>query len=113
MKTSSELVPLLVVRGAARAIDFYVEALGAKVLARYEHGAERYLSHADLALADCRFAVTEEAPAWNSVAPRSLIVRHTRCTASDARTQGNSSPSRISSPFDNVHVAGLAIRSTV
>ena len=49
MKTNPELVPLLVVRGAAQAIDFYARALGAKILARYEHGTERRISHADLA----------------------------------------------------------------
>jgi uncharacterized glyoxalase superfamily protein PhnB/predicted kinase len=72
MKTNPELVPLLVVRGAARAIDFYVGALGAKVLARYEHGNERRVSHADLTIADTPFSVIEEARAWNSDAPPSL-----------------------------------------
>jgi predicted kinase/uncharacterized glyoxalase superfamily protein PhnB len=68
----SELVPLLVVRGAAQAIDFYASALGARVLARYEHGSERHLSHAELALGDACFAVTEEVRAFNSDAPVSL-----------------------------------------
>jgi len=72
MTTHSELVPLLVVRGAARAIDFYERALGARVLARYEHGAERQISHADLALGSALFSVTEEARGWNSDAPESL-----------------------------------------
>jgi predicted kinase/uncharacterized glyoxalase superfamily protein PhnB len=72
MKTNPELAPLLVVQGATRAIDFYVGALGARVLARYEHGPERHVSHADLALSDALFAVTEEARAWNSDAPPSL-----------------------------------------
>jgi uncharacterized glyoxalase superfamily protein PhnB/predicted kinase len=67
-----ELVPLLVVRGAAEAIDFYVRALGAEVLARYEHGVERRISHADLAVRGDVFALTEEARAWNSDAPPSL-----------------------------------------
>jgi len=35
MKVQPSLVPLLVVRGAACAIDFYVQALGAKEIARY------------------------------------------------------------------------------
>ncbi|ACY16867.1 AAA family ATPase [Haliangium ochraceum] len=70
--TSSELVPLLVVQRAADAIAFYVRALGAKVLARYEHGAARHLSHADLALAGACFSLTEELRAWNSDAPPSL-----------------------------------------
>jgi uncharacterized glyoxalase superfamily protein PhnB/predicted kinase len=72
MTTHSGLVPLLVVRGAARALDFYEHALGARVLTRYEHGVERRLSHADLALGDAVFSVTEEARAWSSDAPESL-----------------------------------------
>jgi uncharacterized glyoxalase superfamily protein PhnB/predicted kinase len=72
MTTHSELVPLLVVRGAAHAIDFYERALGARVIARYEHGAERRLSHADLALGSAVFSLTEEARAWSSDAPESL-----------------------------------------
>lgn len=66
------LCPLLVVRGAAQAIDFYQRALGAQVLARYEHGAGRRVSHADLALGGARFSLTEELRAWNSDAPLSL-----------------------------------------
>jgi predicted kinase/uncharacterized glyoxalase superfamily protein PhnB len=72
MTTTSALVPLLIVRGAARAIDFYVKALGATVLACYEHGTERRVSHADLAIAGAPFALTEEARAFNSDAPPSL-----------------------------------------
>lgn len=66
------LCPLLVVCGAAQAIEFYQLALGARLLARYEHGPERRISHADLALGDARFSVTEELRAWNSDAPVSL-----------------------------------------
>jgi len=72
MNTNSELVPLIVVRGAADAIDFYARALGARVLARYEHGPERRVSHAELAIADATFALTEEARAWHTDAPASL-----------------------------------------
>ncbi|HET9956485.1 MAG TPA: AAA family ATPase, partial [Polyangiaceae bacterium] len=53
-------------------IEFYRRALGARILARYEHGLERHVSHSDLALGDARFSVTEEAKAWNSIAPSSL-----------------------------------------
>jgi uncharacterized glyoxalase superfamily protein PhnB/predicted kinase len=72
MTTTPELVPLLVVRRAAAAIDFYVRALGAEVLERYEHGAERQVSHADLSVRGARFALTEEVRAFNSDAPPSL-----------------------------------------
>ena len=66
------LVPLLVVRNAHRAIDFYVKAFGAKVIARFEHGSGRHVSHAELAIGELVFALTEEARAWNSDAPESL-----------------------------------------
>ncbi len=72
MNTNQGLVPLLIVQNATRAIDFYVNVLGAQVLSRYEHGPERRISHADLTLADAAFALTEEARAWNSDAPPSL-----------------------------------------
>ena len=69
MEEQSNLNPLLVVRDAVRAIDFYVKALGARVLTRYEHGLERHVSHADLAVGAARFAVTEEVRAFTSDAP--------------------------------------------
>jgi len=72
MNDITPLCPLLVVRGAAQAIDFYQRALGALVLARYEHGVERRISHAELALGGARFCLTEELPGWNSDAPVSL-----------------------------------------
>jgi uncharacterized glyoxalase superfamily protein PhnB/predicted kinase len=67
-----QLIPLLVVRSAGAAIEFYVRALGAQILARYEHGPARLVSHADLRLDGAMFSVTEEARAWNSDAPPSL-----------------------------------------
>lgn len=72
MNDITSLCPLLVVRGAAQAIHFYQRALGALLLARYEHGVDRPISHADLALGDARFSLTEELPEWNSDAPESL-----------------------------------------
>ncbi|MEO8178044.1 MAG: AAA family ATPase [Deltaproteobacteria bacterium] len=72
MKDTRQLIPLLVVQGAAAAIEFYVRALGAQVLTRFEHGASRHVSHADLRLGSAMFCITEEARAWNSDAPLSL-----------------------------------------
>ena len=72
MNDITSLCPLLVVRSAAEAIHFYQRGLGALLLTRYEHGSERRISHADLALGDCRFSLTEELPDWNEDAPGSL-----------------------------------------
>ena len=66
------LAPLLVVRDAPAAIDFYVRALGAIEVARYVNKRSGTISHADLALGTATFSVTEEARAWSSDAPSSL-----------------------------------------
>ena len=72
METTPKLTPLLVVRDAASAIAFYVQALGAKESSRYLHPTKNTISHADLVLGEATFSVTEEARAWNSDAPPSL-----------------------------------------
>jgi uncharacterized glyoxalase superfamily protein PhnB len=66
------LTPLLVVRDAAAAIDFYVRALGAVEVARFVDKRRGTISHADLALGGGTLSVTEEARAFNSDAPPSL-----------------------------------------
>lgn len=72
MTNPPSITPLLVVRDAPRAIDFYVRTLDAVVTARFEHGPDRHLSHADLLLGGAVLSVTEELRAWNSDAPPSL-----------------------------------------
>ena len=67
-----KLVPLIVVRDAARAINFYVQALGAREVVRYLDKGGSSISHADLAIGGSGFSVTEEARGWNSDAPPSL-----------------------------------------
>jgi PhnB protein len=67
-----QLTPLLIVRGASHAIDFYVRAFGAREIARYVDRRTGAIRHADLALGSAAFSVTEEAPDWNSDAPDSL-----------------------------------------
>jgi PhnB protein len=66
------LIPLLVVRDAARAIEFYTRGLGATEIVRYVDKRRGTISHADLAVGDATFSVTEEARRWNSDAPPSL-----------------------------------------
>jgi PhnB protein len=66
------LTPLLVVRDASRAIDFYIRALGATETGRYRNERTGTISHADLVVGEAAFALTEEAPGWNSHAPPSL-----------------------------------------
>ena len=72
MENKSGLKPLLIVRNAARALDFYVGALNAKEIVRYVNNVEGTISHAELGVGNAVFAVTEEAREWNSDAPPSL-----------------------------------------
>jgi uncharacterized glyoxalase superfamily protein PhnB len=90
-QSEANLVPLLVVRGAMRAIDFYVQAFAAREIARYLHPVTGDVSHADLALGVATvatFSVTEEARDWNSDAPESLggspVVLQLRVRRADA-----------------------------
>jgi PhnB protein len=66
------LAPLLVVRGASRAIDFYLRAFDARECARYTDKRTGAIGHADLVVGTSEFSVTEEAPKWNSDSPESL-----------------------------------------
>lgn len=62
-------------KGAARAIEFYVKALGAKELARYvdDKLGKGTIVHADLELpGGARFSVRDENVEWNNVAPTTL-----------------------------------------
>jgi PhnB protein len=72
METKCSLTPLLIVRDAIRALDFYVHALGAREVVRYVNKPQGTISHADLRLGDVAFSVSEEARGWNSDAPPSL-----------------------------------------
>jgi hypothetical protein len=69
MTNDDRLVPLLVLRAAADAIDFYVRAFGANEIVRYENKIDGTISHADLAIDGVRFSVTEEARAWSGAGP--------------------------------------------
>ncbi len=55
------LTPQLTCRDAARAIDFYKEALGAKVLNRMDGPGGRIM-HAELQIGDSRFMLSDEFP---------------------------------------------------
>lgn len=67
-----KLAPLLVVKGTARAIEFYVLAFGAREIARYVNRSTGEISHVNLVVGGAAFSLTEEAPRWNSNAPGSL-----------------------------------------
>ncbi|WP_394844187.1 VOC family protein [Pendulispora brunnea] len=72
-KDPPRVSPHLIVRGAARAIEFYVEALGAKEIARFaDPKLNGHIVHAELAIGETKFSLSEEARDWKNDAPPSL-----------------------------------------
>jgi PhnB protein len=71
----SNLRPHLIVKGAAKAIDWYVKALGAKETARFvdqKLAPGGVVVHADLELRGATFTLAEENPEWHNVSPKTL-----------------------------------------
>lgn len=65
------VTPYLIVRGAAKAIEFYTQAFGAKETMRLE-GAEGKLGHAEMQLGGGAFMLADENPAMGFLSPESL-----------------------------------------
>ena len=68
-----KLHPRLIVKGADRAIEYYVKALGAKEVERYaDPNLGGMIVHAALTIGDAMFTLSEEARASQNDAPTSL-----------------------------------------
>lgn len=63
------VTPYLIVDGAARAIAWYVEALGAVEVMRMEGGPDR-IAHAEIRLGDSHVMLADEAPQHDARPPR-------------------------------------------
>jgi PhnB protein len=71
MKTS--LHPHLIVKNAAKAIEFYVSALGAEEIARFaDEKLGGQIVHAELSVHGAKLTLAEEARNWSNDAPTSL-----------------------------------------
>jgi PhnB protein len=67
------IVPHLVVRGAAEAIDFYIKAFGADEVARMTMPDGKGIMHAELKIGTARIFICDETPTMERwVSPRSL-----------------------------------------
>jgi|SRR5579863_1025000 len=64
------VTPYLIVRGAARAIEFYRRVFGAKELMRFDAPNDR-IGHAELMIGDSRIMLADEFPEMGSHAPHS------------------------------------------
>lgn len=65
------VTPHLVVRGAAKAIDFYKKAFDAKEESRLP-GPNGTLMHAEIRIGDSHVMLMDESPEWKSVGPQTL-----------------------------------------
>ena len=65
------VTPYLIVKGAARAIDFYVKALGARELFRVPQPDGR-VDHAELQIGDSRVMLADEHPEIGARSPQSF-----------------------------------------
>lgn len=70
MTEPTKLTPRLIVAGAARAIDFYVEALGATEVERSTDGDK--IVHAEVEVDGTTFALKDEDPGTPDVGPAPL-----------------------------------------
>ena len=65
------LIMYLNVKDAAKAIEFYKEAFGAKEIGRLTVFGDK-VGHAELQIGDSRFMIAEEMPDWGNKGPESL-----------------------------------------
>ena len=65
------LAPYLVVKGAAKAIEFYAKAFGARELFRLTEPQGK-VGHAELAIGDALFMLADEYPDFGALSPASV-----------------------------------------
>src|SRR5690606_18682128 len=65
------VTPYLIVRGAARAIEFYGQAFGATELFRMDAPGGK-IGHAELQIGDSRIMLADEHPEQGAVSPETL-----------------------------------------
>jgi len=65
------VTPYLIVHDAARAIEFYKQAFGAREIMRLGGPGER-IGHAEITIGDAQIMLADEAPAHGAVSPQSL-----------------------------------------
>jgi PhnB protein len=63
------VIPHLVVRDAAKAIDFYKAAFGAEEVCRHHLPDGKTIMHAEIKFGDIRLFLGEEAPQWGCTSP--------------------------------------------
>lgn len=64
----STMTPYLILKNAAKAIDFYKNVFGAKEIMRME-GPNKKVGHAELMIGESRFMLADECPEMDAKAP--------------------------------------------
>jgi len=70
-KDYSTVTPVLSLRDASGAIEFYKKAFGAKELARLSDPGGKIL-HAEIKIGDSKIMIAEEFPEWGNVSPKTI-----------------------------------------
>jgi PhnB protein len=63
--------PYLYIRGAAKALDFYKRAFGARELMRMD-GPDEKIGHAEIAIGKAIVMLADESPAMNALSPETI-----------------------------------------
>jgi len=66
------LIPYLVLRDAAKAIDFYKQLFGAQELMRMTYPGTNKIAHAEIQIRNAVMMLGEEAPQYGAVSPLAL-----------------------------------------
>lgn len=67
----NNVIPYLVIKDAAKAIEFYEKAFGAKEIGRIST-PDGKVGHSELQVGDSRIMLSEESPDWGTKSPQSL-----------------------------------------
>jgi PhnB protein len=68
---SNGATPYLAIKGASEAIAFYQRVLGAELCLRLD-APDGNVMHAELSVGPARFMLSEEAPQWGSLGPKTI-----------------------------------------
>jgi PhnB protein len=63
------VIPYLIVKGAAQAIDFYCRAFGGREVLRLA-GPDGLIGHAEVLIGDSHVMLADENPAWGAAGPQ-------------------------------------------
>ena len=66
------VTPYLIIKGAARAIDFYKQAFGAEEVARVPGPDGKTVMHAAIKIGDSAIYLADEFPEWGSRSPQTI-----------------------------------------